>query len=338
MLGLAFTHSVLWAIFWLTGSADAGFWTHPLLIAPFGASAVLIYGVPTSPLAQPWSVVAGNTVAALCALMVLQAGLQPLVTLSLAAVIAMAAMSFARALHPPGGAVAVATVMAASPGHMPGLTYVLVTVFLGSVLLVTFGVAFNRATARSYPFRPVGAFANGATAAATAPGQRQAPTPLALAAALDRLRLGANLGVDDLAHLIETAETMTVSQSVGLTAARIMTADPVTVSPQADWRTLSALFVQHGFRSLPVVDDLDRFLGLIPVQAVLRPGAQGLSARHLLEPTAALPPEATLADLLQPLAQGRQIAVPVVDAAGILTGIVTRSDIVAALVHAMAHP
>ena len=37
----------------------------PLLIAPIGASAVLVFAVPASPLAQPWSVVAGNTLSAL---------------------------------------------------------------------------------------------------------------------------------------------------------------------------------------------------------------------------------------------------------------------------------
>ncbi len=34
----------------------------PLLVAPIGASAVLVFAVPASPLAQPWSVVGGNVV------------------------------------------------------------------------------------------------------------------------------------------------------------------------------------------------------------------------------------------------------------------------------------
>src|SRR6185369_16159082 len=35
------------------------------IVAPMGASPVLVFGVPASPLAQPWSVVGGNTVSAL---------------------------------------------------------------------------------------------------------------------------------------------------------------------------------------------------------------------------------------------------------------------------------
>ena len=40
------------------------------LIAPLGATAVLVFCVPNSPLAQPWSAVVGNVTAALVALIV----------------------------------------------------------------------------------------------------------------------------------------------------------------------------------------------------------------------------------------------------------------------------
>ena len=35
------------------------------MVAPLGASAVLVFAVPSSPLAQPWAVLGGNTVSAL---------------------------------------------------------------------------------------------------------------------------------------------------------------------------------------------------------------------------------------------------------------------------------
>lgn len=34
----------------------------PLIVAPLGASAVLLFAVPTSPMAQPWEIVGGNTI------------------------------------------------------------------------------------------------------------------------------------------------------------------------------------------------------------------------------------------------------------------------------------
>ena len=41
-------------------------WSHyPLVVAPFGASTVLLFGHPASPLSQPRNIVAGNTLGAL---------------------------------------------------------------------------------------------------------------------------------------------------------------------------------------------------------------------------------------------------------------------------------
>ena len=37
----------------------------PVIVAPIGASAVLVFAVPSSPLAQPWSVVGGNVLSTL---------------------------------------------------------------------------------------------------------------------------------------------------------------------------------------------------------------------------------------------------------------------------------
>src|SRR5690349_14350985 len=36
----------------------------PLIVAPMGASAVLLFAVPASPLAQPWPIIGGNTISA----------------------------------------------------------------------------------------------------------------------------------------------------------------------------------------------------------------------------------------------------------------------------------
>lgn len=150
-VGLMFTQGGLWALGHLFGLPDPGLLAHPLLMAPLGASAVLIYAVPSSPLAQPWSVVAGNSLAAGLALMVLQLGLPPVVAIGVVVFASLVAMAWARCVHPPGGAVALATVLAAPLGWQAGLIWLGMTVFGGSVLLAGFGVAFHRAYGRPYP-------------------------------------------------------------------------------------------------------------------------------------------------------------------------------------------
>lgn len=143
-LGLFLADLILWA---LTGTGPM--MTQTLLIGPFGATAFLIFAVPTSPLAQPWPVVVGNTLSALAALGVLQLGLPMVPALSLAVFAAMLAMGAARALHPPGGAVAVATILAG-----PNLWFALQPILTGSVALVALGMLWNLATGRQYPHRP----------------------------------------------------------------------------------------------------------------------------------------------------------------------------------------
>jgi CBS domain-containing membrane protein len=122
------------------------------LIAPLGASAVLVFAVPSGPLAQPWAVVVGNTVSALVALALVWAAVQIGFTgggvlAAFAAGTALFAMGLARAMHPPGGAVAL--VIALAPSGMA--LHTLIAASLGSVLLVAAGLVWHRAGGVRYP-------------------------------------------------------------------------------------------------------------------------------------------------------------------------------------------
>jgi len=78
-------------------------WDGLFLIAPFGATAVLLFAVPNSPLAQPWSAVVGNGISALVAVLVLSVVREPISAAALALCLAIFAMVLSRSLHPPGG-------------------------------------------------------------------------------------------------------------------------------------------------------------------------------------------------------------------------------------------
>lgn len=56
----------------------------------------------------------------------------------------------------------------------------------------------------------------------------------------------------------------------GLTAAKLMTADPVTISPDAPLAAAVRLMYDHRVNRLPVVDDQNRLLGIISRSDVLR--------------------------------------------------------------------
>ncbi len=125
----------------------------PLLIAPLGASAVLAFALPASPLAQPWSVVGGNFVSALVGVAAAQFVPDPHLAAGLAVGGAITAMALARCLHPPGGAVALTAVIGPAAIHAAGWHYALVPVALNSTILVALAWLFNNASGHSYPHR-----------------------------------------------------------------------------------------------------------------------------------------------------------------------------------------
>ncbi len=122
----------------------------PWLVAPIGASAVLVFAVPSSPLAQPWSVVGGNTIAAIIGLLACDLIPDPVLAASVALGAAIAAMFALRCLHPPGGAMALLVVLT----HTKAPLFALFPAFTNSLLLVLAGLAYHALTRHTYPHAP----------------------------------------------------------------------------------------------------------------------------------------------------------------------------------------
>lgn len=307
------------------------------LIAPFGASAVLVFAVPSSPLAQPWSVVVGNGVSALVAVLLsrlLPPGL-PLVALALGG--AIAAMILARALHPPGGAVALTAALSPEAMQHLGLWFVLAPVLLGSGLLVGLAVIWAQATGRHYPFRQFAA-PNAHGTSDPPPPERLGLTEAELTAILDRYRQSLNLGVEDLARLIAAAELEAARhRGAPEPVGAIMSRDLVTLPPEAPLRAVTAAFARHGFGTLPVVGQGGRYLGLIAQSRLLAaltarrlPWVRHRAASLMQTGTPVAQAATPVAALLPMLAEGACDAVPVLEGERLI-GIVTRSDLIAAL-------
>lgn len=127
----------------------------PLLVAPIGASAVLVFAVPASPLAQPWSVVGGNVVSALVGVTAARFVPIPYLAVGIAVGGAIMAMSLLRCLHPPGGAAALTAVIGGPAVLGAGYAFPFVPVGINSVILILAGIAFHRFSGHSYPHRPI---------------------------------------------------------------------------------------------------------------------------------------------------------------------------------------
>lgn len=298
----------------------------PSFLAPLGATTVLVFAVPNSPLAQPWSSVAGSIAAALVAI---PAALWlPLPWAAPAAVgAAILVMSALRALHPPGGAVALLTAISLSPDRPFAL---LPPLIVGTVTLVAVAMAWARLTGRFYPMR-----------SADAPGPAVARIGLhraELEALLDRFRQGPNLGAADLGRLLAAAEAeVALHRFDGTTCGDVMTRPLISVPPTAGFDEMARLFAGNRIKSLPVVDPRGALVGIVQQGDLVRAASQrhaalsSVVARDVMGPPAEqVPADLPVGALLERLAvQGAQV-VAVTEGARVV-GVITRSDVIGLL-------
>ncbi|HEY9081585.1 HPP family protein [Magnetovibrio sp.] len=116
----------------------------PLIIGAFGASAVLLFGAPNSPLAQPYNVLVGHVLSAAIGVAAYKAvGVSNGVSMALAVSLAIGGMQLTRSLHPPGGASALIAVIGTDRIHDLGFQYVASPVALGVAVLLLVAFATN---------------------------------------------------------------------------------------------------------------------------------------------------------------------------------------------------
>jgi CBS domain-containing membrane protein len=315
------------------------------LVAPMGASAVLVFCVPASPMAQPWAVVAGNTLCALVGIACVHLLGTSDWAAGIAVAVAIGAMFALRCLHPPGGASALLMVL----GGVHDPAFALYPVTANAMLLVVAGIAYNTLTGRRYP--------HGQRPAPAAPGTGPRTAASDLQAALTRYNQVLDVSPDDLQALLADAEVEGYRRRLGrLTCTDIMSRQPVSVdygTPLQDaWRLLR----QRRIKALPVVDRASRVIGVVTLADFMDDPTLDLHDgwKHRLQ--ALLSPSRTMhtdkaeavgqimatnvrvayadqpiAELVPLFATTGHHHIPVVDGERRLVGILTQSDLVAAL-------
>ena len=131
---------------WLGEFTGIGEW----LMASLGASALLVFALPQSPMAQPWAVIAGNTLSALIGISCVIVIPAPLIALPAAAASSILGMFVLRCLHPPAAAVALIAVL----GGITHYRYAFFPVMVDSILLVLAAAVYSNLTGKRYPNRP----------------------------------------------------------------------------------------------------------------------------------------------------------------------------------------
>lgn len=330
---------------WLIDPALTTTW----LVAPMGASAVLLFAVPASPLAQPWAIVGGNTVSAVAGITCAGFIADPVWAASFGVALAVALMFALRCLHPPGGATALLCVLL----HATSYRFALFPVLANSVLLVVAGIVYNNITGRQYPH-----------------SQRVAARPQAdasrfsaqdLDAALVHYNQVLDVSRDDLQVLLHHAELAAYQRKLGeLRCVDIMTPEPFAVQFGTALGEAWRLMRERKIKVLPVIDRTRRIVGIVTASDFLRQVDMdehigiGLRLRSFLQPNGSsysdksevvgqimtrkvqvISAHRYAIELVPLFSKKGHKHIPVIDEENRLVGVVTQSDIVRALYRAV---
>jgi CBS domain-containing membrane protein len=313
--------------------------------------------VPASPLAQPWSVVGGNTVAALvgvtCALLIPD----PRMAAPFAGGLAIAAMFALRCLHPPGGAVALTAVLAGPAVQAQGYGFVLYPVLVNSGLMVLAALAYNNLTGRRYPHSQQSTLQNTHATNDPAPTERVGFTRADLDAVLARYDQVLDVSRDDLEQIIMATETEAYGRRFGvIRCGEIMSRDVATLQFATELDTAWRLMRTHRVHALPVLNRARRVIGVVTQTDFLAhckvddfdsigKGMVKLLSRtrttHSEKPevvgqimtskVSTARTDTPIAELVPLMANVGHHHIPIVDGEDRFVGIVTQSDLVAAL-------
>jgi CBS-domain-containing membrane protein len=173
-----------------------------LLIVPsLGASAVLIFAVPHSPLTQPWAVLGGHLVSALIGVACNQLIPGPPLAAALAVGLAIGGMHLARCIHPPGGATALTAVIGGTSVHALGYAYALTPVAINCLVILVVGFLFNYA----FPWRRYPASLMHYAVPVRKSDAWPALSEAQIEAAMDRLNVVIDINPEELGQVIEQA-------------------------------------------------------------------------------------------------------------------------------------
>lgn len=330
----------------------------PLMVASMGASAVLLFAAAHSPLAQPWPLVGGNLLSAVVGVACAKLVHDPVLGSALAVSLSIVLMLLTHSLHPPGGAVSLVPVLGGESIQALGYQFVWLPVGLNVLTLLIGALLINNLLhGRRYPALPV-------TAQDEKHG-REAPdaqrsfdiSQSDLHGALKDFNTYLDVNEADLGQIYKMAGMHAYRRKMGdITCADIMSRDPVTAEYATELEEAWAQLRQHNIKAIPVIDRARRVIGIVTQtdflkQADLKAYANfqdkllkfirrtpGMTAdkpevvgQIMGSPVYSAREDAHIVELVPLLSERGLQHIPIVNADSRLVGMVTQSDLIAAL-------
>ena len=333
LLGLLISSFVSW---YALGDFNAWY------IAPMGASSVLLFAVPASPLAQPWNMVVGNIIAGIigvtCALFISNLT----IAFSIAVALSIFLMMTTDSLHPPSGAVAITAVLGGTTVHELGYAFIFYPVLLNSVLLLIVAVIFNRLLGKQYPqIAQLNTRSKDPT-----PTQKVTIQPQDIQDVLEHQTELLDISEYDLQKIILEAQEKANARIVSEYLCQdIMSKDVICLHELDDIHKAIDKFKQVNLMSLPVVNVNDELVGTLALYDVVewfkraadpRGSWEHLGKQIMDRKVVTVKPSQTIQDLVPYFVEKSFNYIPVVEQQK-LVGIISRADMIAALQQQLNH-
>lgn len=334
--------------------------TYPMLIASMGASAVIVFIIPNSPLAQPWPLVGGQLVSTVIGVACVQLVSDTAFASAYAVAGSVLAMLLLRCLHPPGAAAALAPVLGGHPITSLGYGFVLMPVGINVVAMLMMALVINRWLLRhEYPvgIRKPSSRKKSKAGFVVEPARHTGVSEQDVEQALQNRDTFMDVSSGDLSQLLTDIQRNSFKRHSGeITCADIMDRDVLNVEYGTDVEEAWEIMQCEKLKALPVIDKSRRIIGMITwhdffkfinaednetfpekLRAFIRRTPdistnKPESVGHIMaSPVTALPDSAHIAELIPLMSNKGHRQIPIVNDENRLVGMVYQANLIAAL-------
>ncbi len=332
---------------------------YPIIVASMGASAVILFIMPGSPLAQPWPLVGGQMVSAIIGIACAQMIENTVLASGCAVGSSILAMLFLRCVHPPGAATALTPIIAGVPVGFDNYSFVLTPVGINVAIILVMAIAINRWILRyEYPIAPHQTDnKKHKHNTLIQPSQRVGISEQDVEQALENMDMFMDVSTGDLSKLLTDAQMQSFKRYRGnISCADIMVKNILTVEYGTEVEEAWKIMHSEKLKAMPVIDRARRVIGIITWNdffKFINVGANATfpekfrafirrspnvttdkpeSVGHIMTTSVSVLPENThIADLIPLMSNQGYRQIPIVNNENRLVGMVYQANLIAAL-------
>lgn len=330
----------------------------PILVGSMGASAVILFAISHSPLAQPWPMIGGNLLPALIGVTIAKLVPDMVLAMALSLALSLLVMQMLHCLHPPGGAVAILPMLGGPDVLAMGFHFVLIPVGLNVLLMLLLALLINNVLpGRRYPARAFPSQDKRHQHSDPVSLERLGVNQADLHNALKEMNTYLDVSEEDLGQVYKMAGMHAYRRKMGeITCADIMSRDLVTAEFGTELEEAWAQLRFHKIKLIPVVDRAQRVIGIISLVDFLKRAnlktyetfqeklvkfikrTSGVTSdkpevvgQIMASPAITAREDMHIVELVPLLSERGLHHVPIVNAEQRLVGMVTQTDLIAAL-------